>query len=53
MDKYAALTGRAYHLFDYYGDPNAESVIILMGSGADTVEETVDYLNSQGKSTAY
>ena len=49
MDKYAALTGRAYHLFDYYGDPNAESVIILMGSGADTVEETVDYLNSQGK----
>ena len=42
MDKYATLTGRAYHLFDYYGDPNAESVIILMGSGADTVEETVD-----------
>ena len=49
MDKYATLTGRAYHLFDYYGDPNAESVIVLMGSGADTVEETVDYLNSQGK----
>ncbi len=49
MDKYAALTGRAYHLFDYYGDPNAESVIILMGSGADTVEETVDELTKQGK----
>ena len=49
MDKYATLTGRAYHLFDYYGDPNAESVIILMGSGAETVEETVDYLNAKGK----
>ncbi len=49
MDKYASLSGRSYHLFDYYGDPNAESVIILMGSGADTVEETVDYLNGKGK----
>ncbi len=49
MDKYAALTGRAYHLFDYYGDPEAESVIVLMGSGADTVEETVEYLTKHGK----
>ncbi|MGP1594828.1 MAG: pyruvate:ferredoxin (flavodoxin) oxidoreductase [Treponema sp.] len=49
MDKYAALSGRSYHLFDYYGAPDAESVIILMGSGADTVEETVEYLNSKGK----
>ena len=48
MDKFAALTGRQYHLFDYHGHPEAESVIIMMGSGADTVHETVDYLNSQG-----
>ncbi len=49
MDKFAKLTGRAYHLFDYYGDPNAERVIVLMGSGAETVSETVDYLNQTGE----
>ncbi|MCL2601966.1 MAG: pyruvate:ferredoxin (flavodoxin) oxidoreductase [Treponema sp.] len=49
MDKYAALTGRAYHLFDYYGAPDAEKVIIIIGSGADTVEETVDYLTAKGE----
>ena len=48
MDKYAKLTGRQYHLFDYHGAKDAESVIILMGSGAETVEETVDELNSRG-----
>ncbi|MEL3907810.1 MAG: pyruvate:ferredoxin (flavodoxin) oxidoreductase [Treponemataceae bacterium] len=48
MDKFAKLTGRQYHLFDYVGAADAESVIILMGSGADTVEETVEYLNSKG-----
>jgi pyruvate-ferredoxin/flavodoxin oxidoreductase len=51
MDKYAKLTGRAYHLFDYYGAKDAEKVIIIMGSGADTVEETIDYLNSKGEKT--
>lgn len=49
MDEFAALTGRAYHLFDYYGDPQADRVIIIMGSGAETVQETVDALNAQGQ----
>ncbi len=44
MDKFAKLTGRQYHLFEYFGAPDAEKVIILMGSGCDTVHETVDYL---------
>mgnify|MGYP002858713177 CR=1 FL=1 len=49
MDKFAALTGRQYKLFDYYGDPEAERVVVLMGSGAETVEETVEYLLSKGE----
>ncbi|MEA5535087.1 pyruvate:ferredoxin (flavodoxin) oxidoreductase [Crocosphaera sp. XPORK-15E] len=49
MDKFAQLTGRQYHLFDYHGDPEAERVIILMGSGCETVHETVDYLLNQGE----
>ncbi|ACK67864.1 pyruvate flavodoxin/ferredoxin oxidoreductase domain protein [Rippkaea orientalis PCC 8801] len=49
MDKFAQLTGRQYHLFDYHGHPEAERVIILMGSGCETVHETVDYLLSQGE----
>ncbi|NUM48833.1 MAG: pyruvate:ferredoxin (flavodoxin) oxidoreductase, partial [Anaerolineales bacterium] len=49
MDKFAKLTGRSYHLFDYIGAPDAERVIVLMGSGAETVHETVDYLNSRGE----
>ncbi len=48
MDKFAALTGRQYRLFDYYGDPQAERVIILMGSAGDAVVRTVDVLNAQG-----
>ncbi|PIE98843.1 MAG: pyruvate:ferredoxin (flavodoxin) oxidoreductase [Treponema sp.] len=48
MDKFAELTGRQYHLFDYVGAEDAENVIILMGSGADTVAETVEYLNANG-----
>ena len=51
MDKFAALTGRAYHLFDYVGANNAEKIIILMGSGAETAEETVSFLNKQGEKT--
>ncbi len=47
MDRFAALTGRRYHLFDYAGHPQAERVIVLMGSGAETVEETVDWLLRQ------
>ena len=47
MDKFAKIVGRQYHLFDYVGAPDAERVIIIMGSGADAVEETVDYLTAQ------
>ena len=49
MDKYAKLTGRTYHVFDYFGAKDAEKVIIIMGSGADTCEETVEYLQSKGE----
>jgi pyruvate-ferredoxin/flavodoxin oxidoreductase len=49
MDKFAKLVGRAYHLFDYYGAPNAERVIVLMGSGCEAVEETVDTLAKRGE----
>ncbi len=45
MNKFAETVGRQYHLFDYIGDPKATRVIIIMGSGADTVHETVDFLN--------
>jgi pyruvate:ferredoxin (flavodoxin) oxidoreductase, homodimeric len=48
MDKLAAITGRAYKLFDYHGAPDADRVIVIMGSGADTAHETVDHLNAQG-----
>ncbi len=44
MDRFAELTGRAYHLFDYVGDPDAENIIIMMGSGAETAHETVEHL---------
>jgi pyruvate-ferredoxin/flavodoxin oxidoreductase len=47
MDKFAALVGRQYHLFDYVGAPDAERIIIIMGSGAEAVEETVEYLVNQ------
>ena len=44
MDKFAKLTGRQYSLFDYTGAPDAERIIVIMGSGAEAVEETVNYL---------
>ncbi len=49
MEKVGELTGRHYHLFDYVGAPDADKVIVLMGSGADAVEETVDYLTKRGE----
>src|SRR5512135_2226188 len=49
MDKFASLTGRQYRLFDYVGAPDAERVIVMMGSGAGTAEETVAYLNARGQ----
>ena len=49
MDKFAKIVGREYRLFQYEGAPDAETVIIVMGSGAEAAHETVDYLLSQGK----
>ena len=49
MDRFAARTGRAYHLCDYTGATDAERVIVLMGSGAGAVEETVAALNKRGE----
>jgi len=49
MDRFAALTGRSYHLFDYYGAADAERVIVMMGSGAEAAEEAVDALTRQGE----
>lgn len=49
MDQVGALTGRTYKLFDYVGDLDATDVMIIMGSGCDAAEETVNFLNAQGK----
>jgi pyruvate-ferredoxin/flavodoxin oxidoreductase len=49
MNRFAAETGRAYHLFDYYGAADAERVIIIMGSGAEAAEEAVELLTKQGE----
>jgi len=52
MDHFAAVTGRSYHPFDYVGAPDAERVVILMGSGAETAEETARYLAERGEKVA-
>jgi len=49
MDQFGKLTGRQYHLFDYVGAPDAERVVVMMGSGADTMEETVEALTAKGE----
>jgi pyruvate-ferredoxin/flavodoxin oxidoreductase len=49
MDKFAEIFGRRYHLFDYIGAPDAERVAVMMGSGAETMEETVEYLAAKGE----
>ena len=49
MEDVKKITGREYKLYQYYGAPDATDVIVLMGSGAEAVEETVDYLNAAGK----
>ncbi len=49
MGEISELTGREYRPFDYYGDPEAENVIVAMGSVTETIKETIDYLASQGK----
>ena len=49
MQKVEGITGRRYKPFEYFGDPNAEDIVIMMGSGAETAEETINYLNSLGE----
>jgi pyruvate-ferredoxin/flavodoxin oxidoreductase len=49
MDKFAGITGRQYHLFDYYGDEDAEDVVVMMASGCETVAATIDHLMAQDK----
>jgi pyruvate-ferredoxin/flavodoxin oxidoreductase len=49
MKEITKITGREYHPFDYYGDPEAENIIIAMGSVTETIKETIDYLAAQGK----
>jgi len=49
MDKFAKLTGRQYNLFDYVGAPDAEKVIVMMGSGCEAAHELVEYLNAKGE----
>ncbi|MEG3438053.1 pyruvate:ferredoxin (flavodoxin) oxidoreductase [Pannus brasiliensis CCIBt3594] len=49
MDRFAELTGRQYYLYEYRGAPDAERVLIAMGSGCETIQETVDALNARGE----
>lgn len=49
MEKVSKLTGRKYRLFDYYGDKDADRIIIMMGSGSQVAEEAIDYLNARGE----
>jgi pyruvate-ferredoxin/flavodoxin oxidoreductase len=49
MDRFGQQTGRQYRLFDYHGAPDAERAIVIMGSGCESVHETVDYLNDRGE----
>jgi len=49
MNKFGEVVGRDYHLFDYVGAPDAERVIVIMGSGAETTQETVENLNGHGE----
>lgn len=49
MDRFAGIVGRQYKIFDYFGDPEAERVIVIMGSGAETAHEAVEYMNATGE----
>ncbi|MGQ9681053.1 MAG: pyruvate:ferredoxin (flavodoxin) oxidoreductase [Anaerolineae bacterium] len=49
MDRFAGLTGRAYRLFDYVGAPDAERVVVMMGSGAEVMHEVIDHLVARGE----
>ena len=49
MKQLSEITGRKYDLFDYYGDPNAENIIVAMGSVTDTIKEVIDHLVAKGE----
>ena len=49
MDTFAKLTGRQYKVYEYYGAPDADRVVVIMGSGAEATHEMVDYLNAHGR----
>ncbi|MDR1316188.1 MAG: pyruvate:ferredoxin (flavodoxin) oxidoreductase [Spirochaetales bacterium] len=49
MDKFAGLSGRRYKIYEYFGAPDAERIAVLMGSAADCMEETIEYLMSKGE----
>jgi len=49
MDRFAKVVGRQYRLFDYFGAPDADRIVIMMASGAETMHETIDYLNAHGE----
>lgn len=53
MKKFGELTGRQYKLYEYYGHENPDRLVVIMGSGASVVHETVDYLNGIGEKTGY
>ena len=53
MQKISAITGREYHLFNYYGAPDADRVLVAMGSVSGCVQETVDYLNARGEKVGF
>ena len=53
MNRISSLTGREYHLFNYYGAPDADRVIVAMGSVSGCIRETVDYLNARGEKTGF
>ena len=53
LEETGKVTGRTYHLFDYYGDPDAEDVVIAMGSVSGAAKEAVDYLSGKGKKVRY
>lgn len=49
MDKISAITGRTYHLFDYYGAPDADRVIVAIGSVSDICKDVADAVNAAGE----
>ena len=53
MQQVSAVTGRNYHIFEYYGDPEAEEAVVAMGSVSGTLEEAVDYLNARGRKVGF